>query len=401
MTRSGIRQPVLVDAQPPLFDDVIGYARERLCDGEISSGLSAARRRVAARGGRSRVNACSAATHPGNDQGGSLSGRLGIGENSMDSESSKIPLDESRPPPQSEIDEARADERYFRDVNLAELKAKLTRLQGRRRLIPLVFVGALVLVSIAAGAFGSSAPRSLDPLGLIGWSFELSHDPRFATALGLLVLAAVVALTRVKLDENGIQAEIELEEAKKRIATRLPASDDAAPTQNQPASYFDSLVKINIDNLAEYYSLVKVHTNNSFKASLIAAFAGFAFILIGVGAGFWGKEATTPAALAAISGIIIEFISGVFFYLYNKTVRQLKEYHDSLLSVQNVLLSLKLVSDTEDASARRDMTSRTCEVLLAGVNLPVREEKKTVKPKKSSGRSAMNARPAASEPASS
>lgn len=38
-----------------------------------------------------------------------------------------------------------------------------------------------------------------------------------------------------------------------------------------------------------------------------------------------------------------EFISGVFFYLYNRTVLQLKAYHDSLLDVQNVLLSFRCV----------------------------------------------------------
>jgi Cyanobacterial TRADD-N associated 2-Transmembrane domain len=41
------------------------------------------------------------------------------------------------------------------------------------------------------------------------------------------------------------------------------------------------------------------------------------------------------------AGVVTEFIAAVFFYLYNRTVRQMKEYHDSLLSVQNILCPSK------------------------------------------------------------
>jgi hypothetical protein len=74
---------------------------------------------------------------------------------------------------------------------------------------------------------------------------------------------------------------------------------------------------------------------------------GFGFIMFGLYIGFEDKDNLTNnlAYLSAASGIIIEFISGVFFFLYNKTVRELKEYHNSLLDVQNVLLSFNIVQD--------------------------------------------------------
>jgi hypothetical protein len=71
--------------------------------------------------------------------------------------------------------------------------------------------------------------------------------------------------------------------------------------------------------------------------------------MTGICLGFLDKNNLTNnlAYLSAASGIIIEFISGIFFYLYNKTVRELKEYHNSLLDVQNVLLSFNIVQDLE------------------------------------------------------
>jgi hypothetical protein len=79
------------------------------------------------------------------------------------------------------------------------------------------------------------------------------------------------------------------------------------------------------------------------------------------------------AYLAAGSGVVVEFITGVFFYLYNRTVQQLKEYHDSLISAQNVLLALKLIGDTIDATEKAKLVAQVLGVLV----MPVQVKAKT------------------------
>lgn len=81
--------------------------------------------------------------------------------------------------------------------------------------------------------------------------------------------------------------------------------------------------------------------------------------MVGICLGFLDKNNLTNnlTYIAAVSGIIIEFISGIFFYLYNRTVRELKEYHNSLLDVQNVLLSFNIVQDLE-GEAKAEMLSQ-------------------------------------------
>ena len=267
------------------------------------------------------------------------------------------------------------------ETSVGELQASLKRLRAARRVGPILFVLGLVLfIAFAAIVLDIAIPRYFGTEEIAKLVTQLGRHPFFTTTLAAYLILSVILFTRLILSETSVEADIDLLHEKKRIASTLPTEtkfrdegDNAAP------SYFDSLVKINIDNLAEYYSLVKVHTNNSFRSSLLTAFVGFAFILIGVIAGFGGGQAATPARLAVISGISIEFLAGIFFYLYNRTVRQLKEYHDSLLSVQNVLLSLKLVNDTQDAEAKLDMIARTCEVLLAGDNLASTRKSKTSK----------------------
>ncbi|ANF98903.1 hypothetical protein AR543_18795 [Paenibacillus bovis] len=64
------------------------------------------------------------------------------------------------------------------------------------------------------------------------------------------------------------------------------------------------------------------------------------------------------------SGVLVEVISALMFYLYNRTVLQLKDYHDSLLDVQNILLCFKLVEDTSDESIRVEVMKQMIEFLV-------------------------------------
>jgi uncharacterized membrane protein HdeD (DUF308 family) len=108
---------------------------------------------------------------------------------------------------------------------------------------------------------------------------------------------------------------------------------------------FERLVDININNLAIYYGLIKDHTQKSFFVSIISGAIGFVLLIAGIIVGY--QNESNLAFISTASGIIIEFIAAVFFYLYSKTIRELKEYHKSLLDVQNILLSFYLVKDLQ------------------------------------------------------
>ena len=111
-------------------------------------------------------------------------------------------------------------------------------------------------------------------------------------------------------------------------------------------SFFKELVGLNLKNLDAYYDLTKDHTQKSFLVSISSGIVGFILIIWGLYIGFEDKNNLDNylAYLSAASGIIMEFIASIFFYLYNKTVRELKGYHNSLLDVQNVLLSFNIGS---------------------------------------------------------
>jgi len=129
--------------------------------------------------------------------------------------------------------------------------------------------------------------------------------------------------------------------------------------------YFEKLVNINVENLSAYYFTVKSHANKSFLTSLYVGVVGFVLIGIGINRAINDTQhGPSVAVLAGVSGVATEFISAVFFYLYSQTVRQMKEYHDSLLAVQNILLSFKLVGDTNDPKDKAKMIEVMLEYLV-------------------------------------
>jgi uncharacterized membrane protein len=148
------------------------------------------------------------------------------------------------------------------------------------------------------------------------------------------------------------KAELESTQAIKNVMLKLPDSN------NPTTEYFDSLVKINVENLSAYYTLVKTHTQQSFKVSLMAGIVGFILIGVGLVIGFQYENFKSIGIISTGAGIFVEFISGVLFYLYNKTVRQLKDYHDSLINVQNILLSFKLIESTRDEKSKTEMIGK-------------------------------------------
>ncbi len=114
--------------------------------------------------------------------------------------------------------------------------------------------------------------------------------------------------------------------------------------------YFTKLLQINLDNLTRYYLLVGEQAAKSFWLTVATAMGGFVILVFGIALSFFSIQGVTVTAetVAVASGLIVEFIAGVMFYIYNRTVKQLGTYHDKLLRVQDLILALKLTQSIGD-----------------------------------------------------
>jgi hypothetical protein len=90
--------------------------------------------------------------------------------------------------------------------------------------------------------------------------------------------------------------------------------------------------------LHSYYHTVLEQAKQSFRWALIAAGAGFAFLLAAVGF-LLGQASVEVAVISTIAGVVVEVISGLNFYLYGQTTKQLAGYHLRLDQTQRFLLA--------------------------------------------------------------
>jgi hypothetical protein len=242
------------------------------------------------------------------------------------------------------------------DLEIAELESVLARASGSLQILFYILGGAALLGSILM-FFGGQISKAIQYEPLYNHS-ALIGIALFSYALCGIAVVAVMRQTRI----SSVKQEIDVLRARKRIFGRalvVPVANTSAP------SYFDRLVDINVTNLEAYYGLVKVHTNNSFLFAMSAGCIGFVLVVTGLIVGFTSStNAQAISYISAGSGVVTEFIAGVFFYLYNRTVRQLKEYHDSLIRVQNILLSFKIVGDTRDEKQRNVMMELMMKCLI-------------------------------------
>jgi len=100
---------------------------------------------------------------------------------------------------------------------------------------------------------------------------------------------------------------------------------------------------INIAALEGYVAQARLQAQQSFNLSKVIAITGFIIvgiaIILSVALTMLGNQNLNAAYLAGISGVLTEFISGVFFLLYSKTLGQINVFHDKLVDMQKTALS--------------------------------------------------------------
>lgn len=243
-------------------------------------------------------------------------------------------------------------QRHYRE-QIPELQEAARRMRRKAR----SSFGVAVLFAVFTGLAGAGvvAVRQHGSWGLAG-----------AWALGIVAaLCALIALVGFSqtLSEWSQQRDLARDLAAAQRWAGLAVQDDSS-------DYFDQLVAINLGNLSDYYRLVKAHAGRSFTLAAVASVCGFVLVTGALTFGLVNADARFIAYVGAAAGTVIEVVSAVFFVLYNKTVRQLKGYHDSLLQVQNVLLSLKMVESVTDDSRRSELTADVIRNLLGAVRAP-------------------------------
>jgi hypothetical protein len=136
--------------------------------------------------------------------------------------------------------------------------------------------------------------------------------------------------------------------------------------------------------ILRYYEDVRCQANQSFVAAKRVAWAGFGILaltlvyaLIIDALARFGKLAAptdmsmTVAKVGIVSGVLIEFIAGVNFWLYSRGARQFGAFHICLERTHRYLLAYKIADEIE-IKGDRDGTLRNIACIMASAPMIAR-----------------------------
>ena len=247
------------------------------------------------------------------------------------------------------------DEIEESEVTIAMLTGEILRTERR---IGFYLYGILAIIGLAVFIVYWSAFHQKELLNaLVASSKNLYTYLLFGVIFaGIFLLATLIyfgqRIFSAQATLTSLKADKDLWTIKKRITWQFAA-------KLERPSYFDSLVRINVENLAAFYVLVKGHTDKSYKAAMRVCVFGFFLIIVGLILTIVNVSSPPIGSYITIaSGVLTEIIAGVFFYVYNRTTRQTKGFYDSLLTEQNILLSFKLMEGAKDENERAKLVSQ-------------------------------------------
>jgi len=128
---------------------------------------------------------------------------------------------------------------------------------------------------------------------------------------------------------------------------------------------FENSIKMSYKYLDQYYSQTKEQAQKGFWATMFVAALGAILIAGGIIAMYFGVADSSYVTCGA--GVITEFISAVFFYLYNRTVSSMGNYHNKLVLSHNVSIALK-VAESLPAEDQAKAKNQIISELLKDVN---------------------------------
>lgn len=123
-------------------------------------------------------------------------------------------------------------------------------------------------------------------------------------------------------------------------------------------------IQLSLNQLNEYYTINKGQAKSSFRFSVIAILLGLLTILVGVWLNYSGQENVNLVYISGISGTILEFIGGAYFFMYKKSLEQINLFFGQLIKIEDTMLAIKLADGISIEERKIEMREKIILSLL-------------------------------------
>ena len=100
--------------------------------------------------------------------------------------------------------------------------------------------------------------------------------------------------------------------------------------------------------LEQYFNRNLSQIRVIFWLSVAVMVAGFSVIVWGISQAVQSPNAVAASAIAALAGVITEFIGATFLFIYRSTIQQAMEYSKTLERINSVGMALQIIDTISD-----------------------------------------------------
>jgi ABC-type multidrug transport system fused ATPase/permease subunit len=214
--------------------------------------------------------------------------------------------------------------------------------EGNRRVRIVIAVGIILVVA----SFLCAVTGDLNPRFRYVWQ---SLSLAFSVVAGLLLF--IVVLFQQSKEEA--KREQKIEAVEKRVLDN--------PKETQAAW---ELARVKLES---YLNRNLAQVRSIYWLTVFVMLVGFAFIGLGVFLVYLSPDSFKPGLLAAICGIIVNFIGATFLVLYKATMAQATDYVAILERINAVGMSVQILEtiDEQDSKLKNQTTADLAKQLLA------------------------------------
>ena len=157
--------------------------------------------------------------------------------------------------------------------------------------------------------------------------------------LGIIwIIKSIHALYKMKVKTDELVAEKEAKE----VSEAIKDLDILTEKSKEESQDIRTLMFENLKELKEFYVICKQQIRKSFSAAMFSCFAGFMLFVLAVITFLLGGN-NSASFMAGLSGAIVEIVSGLYFWMYKETSKQLGKYHKRLEATEKYLIALQII----------------------------------------------------------